>query len=197
MKLNDRERILIHIIRELDHAMLKAQLRSGIAPGPNEARFDVSVNPKPGDIVLAQSAREPSEWVVAWYERALEDGAIVREIGTGKLCRYRNESFHPLVGFRADDFNGALLEGAQFEYFTKVKRAMGLGITFEEDRYRFNGCRFDGDHAIVSIREKFGRDTVPFDVRLKWHRRKSIKAIREELRAGGFGTRVFDKGVAS
>lgn len=157
---------------------------------------DKEREPKPGDLVLAQTG-PMSPWKIAFYVEPLDSpmgGALVREIGTGKLCRYENERFIPIVGMQPLD----LLDGDRRAFLVKVRKAFRRG---GEYLYCFGGLDFDGDEAVITIREKWAgmltredaMESVPFEARMLWTKRTSIKAILEALRAGGYGAKEFDR----
>lgn len=199
--LTDRERILMTIIDRLSGTiMLAPACRGGWRkedwqdsqgyPYVHFANYD---EPKPGDLVLAKTGRV-SEWKIGWYVEKRGGsfgGAVIREIGSDRLCNYDNESFVTIAGL--DPI--ALLEGDKRQFYVKVIRAFAKG---DEYIYRFGGLRFDGPEAAISIREVFGGalgggGSKPFDVRMVWTKRTSVKAILAAMRTGGYGTHKFER----
>lgn len=195
--LTDRERILTRLIDAL--ALSQTLAPAGVRRWGDEcftghdgypyAHFAFWREPKAGDLVLARTGTV-SEWKVAFYVEPLPGscgGAVVREIGTGRLCNYENEQFVPIVGLSDID----LLEGDKYLTYQKVLAAFRAG---DEYLYRFGGIEFDGDEVVIWIREAhggFGKPSEPFSVRMKWNKRTSIKEILAAMRAGGYGTKSF------
>lgn len=195
--LNDRERILMTIIDRLASTLI---LMPGSVHrwGPEAfttpslgtlVHFANYQEPKPGDLVLAKTGHV-SEWKIGWYvEKRYGSfgGAVIREIGSERLCNYDNESFVPIVGL--DPI--ALLEGDKRQFYVKVLHAFRKG---DEYVYRFGGLSFEGPEAVIKIREVFGgmgNPSQPFEVRMVWSKRTSAKAILAAMRAGGYGTKSF------
>ena len=196
--MTDRERILTTIVDQLCSTLLLAPGCRGYEKESfrDSMRSDASYyvhfahyrDPEPGDLVLARTGGV-CEWKVGWYIEKRDDlgGAVIREIGSDRLCNYGNESFVPIVGLGSL----SLLEGDKYEFYVKVLRAFGR---CNEYLYRFCGLRFECKEAVVTVREAFGglgKESNPFDVRMVWSKRKSIKNILQVLRAGGYGTKSF------
>jgi hypothetical protein len=83
-----------------------------------------------------------------------------------------------------------LFKGVQRAMYEKVLEAFAAGDAY---MYRFDGLRFRGSTAIVTIR-KYGTSInsfEPFTVRIPFNKRTSVRTILKALRAGGYGTRAF------
>ncbi len=200
-ELTDRERILMTIIDRLSGTFML--MRGSVSYFGPEAyttpslgtlvHFANYAEPKPGDLVLAKTGHV-SEWKIGWYVKkrlGSLGGAVIREIGSERLCNYDNESFVPIYGL--DPIT--LLEGDKRAFYVKVVKAFRRG---DEYVYRFGGIRFEGQEACITIREVFGGalaggGSQPFDVRLVWNKRMSVKRILEAMRAGGYGTHKFER----
>ncbi len=205
--MTDKERILTHLVNGLASAQLLARGRRYYQedferrPGKPAEGYYVHVafyrEPVPGDLVLCQtSGTHP--WTVAWFVewQAKDRGlALLREIGSERLCNMGNESFKPIVGMQPLD----LLEGEQRQFYHRVLRAFGRG---NEYAYRFGGLDFPEKRlARIWIREVFGghlhgsnQESVPFSVEIAFDRRApGVKRILEAMRAAGYGTRAFDR----
>jgi hypothetical protein len=194
--LSDRERILMVVIDALSTTQTLA--RPGRFCWSSDEYKDTTGDrhyvhfapwkePAPGDLVLAQTGNI-SRWKVGWYVQKQSDGALIREIGSDKLCNYGNESFRPIVGLENDL---RLLEGDRYQFLVKVYKAFARG---DEYLYRFGGLRFDGEDAVITIREAFGGlggPSQPFDARIRWDKRTSVAAILKAMRDAGYGTRDF------
>ncbi len=195
--LSDRERILMTIITQLS----TTQMLRGSPPPHNWSsdyykdtgggfytHFASWQKPKAGDLVLATTGRV-SPWKVGFYVEPLPGdfgGSVIREIGSDKLCNYANEEFRPIVGLSEID----LFEGKRREFYIKVLKAFSAGDKY---LYRFGGLRFDGETAIVRIREAhaFTDGSTPFEVAVPFRSRISVKSILAAMVAGGYGTKSF------
>lgn len=202
--LTDRERILTTIIREL--AMAQSLKPHAAGQWSSEPYWDKSTkryhvhfapwkqdNLNRGDLVLARTGRSVHEWTIGFYVEALpaeQGGAVIREIGSERLCDYYNEAFEPIIGLTKTQ----LLEGERYRFYEKVLEAFARG---REYTYRFGGVDFNEDNtAVIWVREVFGgldHDSVPFAVTIPWTRKTSVKAILAEMRKQGYGTRVFER----
>lgn len=202
--MTDRERILTEIVRQLATTQLLAKgvprfseeaFRDRLPSGSESlyVHFAYWEKPKAGDLVLAMTGGI-GEWTVAWYVEQLPPnvgGAVVREIGTGRLCNYRNEDFVPIVGLHKSQ----LLEGEQNEFVNKVHAAFARG---DEYTYRYGGVDFEGGGARIWIREVFGGGlsgggSKPFSFVMPFTKKTSVKAILKAMRDNGYGTRKFER----
>lgn len=194
--LSDRERILMIIIEGLSSSAMLARhdVREWNSEGYRRiggdgyyVHFAPWRKPEKGDLVLAKTGFV-SRWKIGWFVEKQADGALIREIGSDKLCNYGNESFEPIVGLDGDL---RLLEGDRYQFLVKVYKAFARG---DEYIYRFGGLRFDGDDAVITIREVFGglgKPSVPFEARMHWTKRTSVAAILKAMREAGYGTKDF------
>lgn len=189
--LNDRERILSIVVRQLMSTQLhrhgdgyRSETYRGIG-GWEHVHFAFDQTPVKGDLVIAQSTLWPNRWSIGWFESHEAGGKyVIREIGTGILCNYSNETFIPIRGMNPID----LLEGKEREFYLKVLKAFQKGSEYS---YRFGGIKFDGTDVTITIREKFG-GSLPFDVVVPYQK-MSITKILALLREGGYGSRKFVK----
>ncbi len=199
--LTDRERILTTIVSQLSSTQLLAKGNPSHDPraadfssGSQLVHFAYYRKPEKGDLVIGKTGRI-DRWKIGYFEQGNIDGygtSLIREIGSGLLCNYGNEEFVPILGLRKSD----LYEGDEYQFYVKVRRAFGKG---DEYMYRFGGVDFEGDNAVIWIREAFGglslkNPSKPFSVRMQWNKRTSVKKILEIMRAGGYGTREFEPG---
>lgn len=195
--LTDRERILMHIVQGLSFTQtLGPRDRWGSqnyrkdADGKDEhvhfAKWD---DPKPGDLVFAESG-SISEWKIGFYVEPIAGsfgGAVIREIGTNRLCNYSNEKFTPIRGLSKYQ----LFEGDRYQFYVRVLTAFARG---DEYAYRFGGLDFDGATATIWVREVFGgfgKTSVPFSITMPWTGRTAVKRILAAMRDGGYGTKSF------
>lgn len=196
--LTDRERILSIVINRLMSSQLLN--RSGNVHDEASwrdhrgdmtyAHFAYYRKPVKGDLVIGRTGwiGGPHEYSIGFYDSALPGGAVIREIGSERLCNYTNEEFTVIAGIS----RFLLLEGEQYKFSQKVQAAFWKA---DEYSYRFGGIDFlDKFRAKVWIREAFGghRDaSVPFAVEMEFDRKTSVKKIVAMLRAGGLGTKSF------
>jgi hypothetical protein len=195
--MTDKERIFAHIINQLSFTQTLCHGGDGYRSetyrdgrGREYVHFANSEKPVVGDLVLAKTGLV-SEWKIGFYHQKLYDGAVIREIGTGRLCNYTNEGFVPIRGINRID----LLEGAEYQFYRRVLLAFRKG---GEYNYRFSDIIFhEGDLVSVFVREPFDgrlkdRESIPFEIKFKWNRKMTIKRISEVLREGGYGTKEFE-----
>ena len=191
--LNDRERILSSVVRGLMSTQLSFAAKGDgyhsatyrDRNGWEYVHFAYDQKPVKGDLVIAQSSIYPNRWTIGWFESGGNHEYVIREIGTGMLCNYSNETFVPIRGLQSTE----LLEGKERAFYFKVLKALRQG---GEYRYTFGGIKFNGPDVNVTIRERYN-DTVPFDVVIPYQPRMSITKIVALLREGGYGTREFEK----
>lgn len=188
--ITDRERILLAIIWHLSHTQTTLNRSRSSAAFGDHVHFAPWDEPRPGDLVLASCGRF-HEYTIGYYVEPLPGpfgGAVIREIGTGNLCDYSNESFKPIRNLPPL----VLLEGAERAFYNKVLAAFRSG---DEYCYRFGGIKFDGSRVEITIREAFGGmggRSTPFSFCMDWNQRTSVKAILSAMRLAGYGTRSFE-----
>lgn len=197
--MNDKERILMAILDRLSitqtlclHGSAEAQFTG--RDGHEYVHFGGydDRNVQAGDLVLAMTGGL-SDWKVGWVHEVIDGSTcIIREIGSNRLCNYGNERFVRIVGMDSS----LLLEMDEYDFDQKVRKAFRRG---DEYVYRYGGVEFrEGGVAVIWIREVFGgldlkKTSQPFSVEIKWDKKTSIKAILDAMRAGGYGTREFEK----
>lgn len=191
--LTDRERILLTLVHRMSRHAFRPPDPARLTEREHVAYYDE--NPKPGDLVLGATG-PIDQFKVAWYVKKLGySDHLVREIGSDRVCKYVNEAFHPIRGFPST----MLLEGNQYKFYRKVKRAFldGHGIPGLKSYYHLLGdLTFDGDKATIWVREKWGggfeKESKPYPVIMTWSRKTKVSEILDALLAGGFGTREFE-----
>lgn len=197
--MSDKERILTRIIKGLRstgalvhdaaYSWSSEPYRSGNGYYIHFAPWN---EPKRGDLVLCETGEISDVSIGFVHEVISGDRCIIREIGSNKLCDYGNERFTPIVGLSEID----LLEGEKYEFYRKVLKAFARG---DEYWYRFGGLHFDGEDAVIWIREPFGgyiqyreHGSEPFSVSMKWNKNTTIKAILQAMISAGYGSRKFE-----
>jgi hypothetical protein len=195
-KLTDRERILTSLVTHLYSTMVLCPKGNPFDKTSyndssfNYVHFAAYRKPVVGELVMGQTG-SVSEWKIGYYVEPLNHtmgGAVIRDIVTGRLCNYSNETFIPIVGLSKTE----LLVGAEYQFYIKVIKAFRKG---GEYRYRFGGVDINGDKATIWIRESFGGafGSKPFSVEMEWSKKTNVKAILAAMRAGGYGTREFER----
>lgn len=198
VKLNDRERLLTRVIEGLKSTMLMSSRLDVYNPqtfdaGGGHMRTHVVFYREPvkGELVIGSTGRI-DQWKIGFYEENRGEGNhVIRDICTGELCNYGNESFNAIVGLSHTD----LLTGTKREFYQKVLEAFRRG---DEYCYRFGGLSVRDQTATITVREVFGgmgSPSTPFDIELHWKPRTSVKAILAAMVAGGYGTREFSHTV--
>lgn len=202
--MNDKERILMTIIEELDSASVLAPRdakQRGWEIGDAAYRDDSSGHEyvhfapwvdekdiRPGELVLARTGGI-SDFKIGFVVSRLGYGRfLIREIGSNRTCDYDNERFVPIRGLTPTQ----LLEGDKYLFYLKVHKAFARGDDFW---HRYGGVDIEDGQATIWVRERYSglkNPTKPYPVTMTWTPKTSIKAILEALRAGGYGTRQFE-----
>lgn len=189
--LGDRERILSTVVRGLLSTQIfhrgdgyHSATYTG-STGMTDVHFALDQTPVKGDLVIANSTIWPNPWSIGWFESKDENGNyVIREIGTGMLCNYSNETFVPIRGLSNID----LLEGEQYRFYQKVLKVFS---TAYEYNYRFGGIKFTDDEVAVTIRAAWG-EGVPFDIVMPF-KKMGVATILKLMRKDGYGSRPYQK----
>jgi len=195
-KLSDKERILIHVLRQLSN---NGWAKSGWGEEhyQNSGWVDPHVAPwrevKVGDLVICQTSGVHEATLAYVVEIYSKHEMLIRGVGESGTIRMSNESFYPVVGFEKD-IN--LFEGQQRWFYDRMITAWRrYGTDGREYSYRFGGLRFTGSNAIVTVRLWMGINPS-FDVKIRDWEKLNGKQIMDALRAAGFGTRYEKQEVA-
>lgn len=204
--MTNKERVLLELVRELYSTQLHLQLKVPHHPdmwkgfGDREdVHFECSSFDKIqiGDLVLCTSSGI-HDWTVGFVHEILNSSwheLMIREIGSGRLCKVGNEGFVPIRGMTAEQ----LWSDVQYEFCKKVKKAFAK---LDEYSRRFGGMSYAGKTVAIYVRERYngmlrlsgtGKMSVPFKIEIQWDKKMSIKKILELLQAGGYETRKFDE----
>lgn len=181
--MSDKERILLWLVNRMyaDFLFHPEKRNEWLNNQPNlysENRLN------PGDLVTTATTVEPNEFIVGFVHQVISsDRVIIREIGSNRLCDYKNESFRridkDLLGYE-------ILEGVQYEIYRKVLKAFfkskRLGICFQS-------INFDGNVCRVEARKRFSDETM-CTITFKYNKNTSIKSIVELL-----NSTVMDVGI--
>jgi len=206
-KLTDRERILSHVIAGLASTSILAQRGDTFTEVSFNRGFDSDCyvhfvryrKPVKGDLVIGTTGfvRGVHEYSIGFYVEPLDPsigGAVIREIGSQRLCNYSNEEFVPIVGLYRED----LFEGHEYIMSRKVKAAFAKGGDYW---HRYSKVEFSEENKVrkvkIWVREVFGgmdrgKESQPYAIEMEWTPKTSIKAILAAMRAGGYGTRKFE-----
>jgi hypothetical protein len=202
--MNDKERILMHIIDGLQAAEILARPDARAAAwsigdaayktdsGGQYVHFAPWVDDEdlqPGELVYCHTSRV-NDFKIGFVVERLDYGrCMIREIGSDRVCDYGNERFIPIRGLSSIQ----LLEGEKYKFYVKVLKAFDRG---DEYWYRFGGVEIENGKATITVRQRHGgfyrSGTKPFAVVVEWTPKTTIKAILEALRAGGYGTHEFE-----
>lgn len=206
-KLTDRERILSHVIAGLATTSVLCRRGDTFTEGSFDhglggipyVHFARYRKPVKGDLVLGSTGfvHGAHEYSIGFYVEPLDSsmgGAVIREIGSQRLCNYSNEEFVPIVGLYREN----LFEGHEYIMSQKIKAAFAKG---REYWYRYGSVEFSENDGVkkvkIWVREAFGgmdrkKESQPFAIEMEWTPKTSMKAILAAMRAGGYGTRKFE-----
>lgn len=172
--IGDKERILTALIYDCC-SEIRFPRRDGEQP---RISFPFR-EPEPGELVVAQSSFHFHEWTIGFFIQKLSDGALIREIGSKRICTYRNESFAPVVGMQYEE----MLDCERREFYVKLLKAMRKDDT--EYLHRFASLRLDENTAVVRVRERW--TSRRYEISFPWKPRMTIKSIIAALKEGGYG----------
>lgn len=205
MEDNDRERVLCNIAallaRELAHLQLLPAVREYMESPHSLSSIVCKMGTfrkepfEKGALVLCQTSTgvQQHPFLISLVEKqGIENdarGLVLRAIGRNDLCNYGNESFVEIIGIP----ERMMWTGEKRKFALKIEKVMRK-ISVYAHRYR--GLVFVGDwEADVYVGEAFGgleTPTKPYAIRVAFNKKTTLKKIREDLLAGGYGTREFD-----
>lgn len=194
--MNDKERILTTVIRELKSSLVLSgeRIPEKNYHGGEYVRFgrgfSLSDEPiKSGTLVICETG-PVHDFTIGFYEQSTGSfEAIIRHIGSKATCKVSNERFCPILGLSPEQ----LWEEPEHGFSIKVQKAFWKINSYW---YRYGGIDFKGPIATVWCREAFGglsEPSKPFPVEITWNNRTAIKRIVEVLEKGGVGTKKFEK----
>ncbi len=202
--MTDRERILTTVIRQLATTQsLRPRAAGQWSSEPyrddhgsgHYVHFAPWKKAEKGDLVVAKTSGTVHEYLIGFYVEPLTEdlgGAVIREIGSERLCNYSNESFDPIVGLTKEQ----LLEGERYKVQQKVLKAFQKG---REYVYRYGGVDIEAETLTIWVREVFGgyagdgTRSKPFAVTMPWSKKTTVRAILAAMRAQGYGTFQFER----
>lgn len=170
--MKDKERILMVIVSRIIPGLVYSF-------GKERDKYIEScmLNPEKlqkGDLVFANTAFEPNEFMVGFVERVEQNYVVIRELGSKRLCNYYNEGFTKI---NKKQLGYEILEGTQYQIYQKVLKAFKKYISSPT---RFKSLCFDGNMCVVEGRKKFDDETA-FKVSFPYSGKTSIKTIGEIL----------------
>lgn len=200
----DRERILINIASALAHEVSHLQSLPEVRRyldnqhSLSRVRCDWSAfndrEFKKGDLVACFTShpRQQNPWLIAFVEDKHPtdaSGLVLRAIGSQDTCNYGNESFIRISGIA----ERLLWEGGKHAFSRKLNKAIAILDSYV---HRFRGLEFREEGiASVFIGQVWGgldKKTKPYELRIKFSKRTSVKNIIAQMQEQGFGTREFE-----
>lgn len=174
--MKDKERILTQIIA------LTAFATQPIHPSREEfTHWEVvgeNTKIEIGDIICG-TTKPNHDFGVSFFEKRIENGMIVKEIGSTKKCSYTNEMFMVLRKFPEQ----LKLCGTEYKTMKKVQNALWGTCTL-----RFAGIKFNFKSLEIIIRRKWTTETLilnfDYNCTLSKITVKSLKAAIKELEDG-------------
>jgi len=132
-----------------------------------------SDTPKPGDLVMLQSAPD-SDWTLSFYRKEGTEGHrftkkhLLESLKTGQLCWWENVGFHVIDRDKTHIQQEAEWTDEQFVFSEKFDRACRKGDFYMARPFI---ARFDGDEVLIKFRTRWGLDEHITEVPpLQWKR---------------------------
>lgn len=176
--MNDKERILYTLVQRI---YMKA-----LYGDPGEVRkwrdaqpgMLTGLNPlQKGDLVIAATSLEASPFMVGYYEGQSETGgALIREIGSDRLCDYANEWFYRI---EKSILGPEILDGERYALYKKVENA---AQDINGDTYYVTAFELDDYSCKISLRKCWRKNEIR-NIRLPIEKTSSIEDIRAGLSA--------------
>lgn len=168
--MTDKERILTLITTTTAYATTDHRLLSETSVKWEYVNKDTIL--KKDDIVCGIT-NSNHNYGVAFFQEKIENGLVVKEIGSEKLCNYTNEMFLVLRNFPDMD----KLCGIKYKTMLKVKKSL-----FDIDQYKFNSVDFQPNKLIITLRKKWTSDKYIFDYDYSCHISKiTIKSLKFKI----------------
>lgn len=176
--MNDKERILYTLVQRLYMRALygdPGEIRKWRDAQPGML---TGINPlQKGDLVIAATSLEASPFMVGYYEGQSESGgALIREIGSDRLCDYSNEWFYRI---EKSILGPEILDGERYALYKKVENA---AQDINGDTYYVTAFEMDDYSCKISLR-KCWRNNEIRNIRLPIEKTSSIENIRAGLSA--------------
>lgn len=171
-KMTDKERILMVIVSRVIPGLAYSML-------PERDQYIESCMLCPdklqcGDLVFANTAFVPNDFMVGFVERVELNCVVIREIGSKRLCNYFNEGFTKI---NKERLGYEILEGVQYQIYEKALKAFSK---YAQYGTKFKSISFDDDLCTIEARKMFDNNTF-FTVQFSCSRRTTIKEIGSVL----------------
>ena len=163
--MTDRERILTHLIQVM--LTRKDEI---------ERTFFHKQPFTEGNILIAQTNYNPHNWTISIYDHYDKENNcyIVKDIVTGKLCNYYNESFTEIKIEWLSKYE--LLTGKKYKIYKYCKK-------YGTDYLRFHSLTFDDETNTFTFKNRLPfHDEANMEITLSMN--LSLKEIRKELEYG-------------
>ncbi len=174
--MNDKERILYTLVQRI---YMKAMYGD---PGETQKWRDVQpgmlagINPlQKGDLVIATTSPVANPFMVGYFEGKTENGgALIREIGSNRLCNYENEWF-----YRIDKsiLGPEMLDGERYILYQQVEEA---AKDIKGDSYVVMNFEMHDNTCTFTLR-KWLRNKEMLDVELPLEKATGVEGIQEFL----------------
>lgn len=168
--MTDKERILMVIVSRIIPGLMYSGFKE-----KDEYVKSYMLEPSKlqcGDLVFANTSIVPNDFMVGFVEKIDNElnCAVIREIGTKRLCNYFNESFSVI---NKEKLGYEILEGIQYKTYKKVLKAFSK---YADYCTRFKSISFDGDKCTIQSRKMFSND-LENEWTFKYDSKTSIKNI--------------------
>lgn len=173
--MRDKERILMVIITRIIPGLTSCMCNK------EEYVHSCMLEPsklKPGDLVMANTTITPNPFVVGFVNEVKDDCVVIREIGSKRLCEYRNESFTII---NKERLGYEILEGIQYKIYQKVLKAFS---EYTDYSTRFRSIKFSGDVCTVTSRMMFENEKKG-EVSFIYDQKTSVSDIGKFLEEAG------------
>lgn len=162
--MTDKERILLTIITRIIPGLM-----SCISKKEEYVKtFMLNNNHlKPGDLVYANAAIYPNEFVVGFVHAVKPDCVVIREIGSKRLCKYYSEAFSII---NKEKLGYEILEGTQYKLYEKAIKAFSYSL------YKFKSISFNDNVCTLQARKSFSNECL-FEISFSYNSKTTIKSI--------------------
>lgn len=141
----------------------------------------LSRDPRPGDIVLLQSA-PMSIWHLSFYREDCGDGYhMLESVKTGERCRWGNVGFHVVDREKVGLLDRVEWTDGQFDFDRKFRKAVRRGDFYINIPYI---DEWDGDMVGINFRTRFSFDEIITSIaRVNW-KKITQRELLERLKDG-------------
>jgi len=175
--MNDKERILMSIVRRAyELSLIGRTSRPSREKHEHELSFDAE-NIKTGDLVMALTS-QPDDFMVGYMHQKIGySESVIREIGTGKLCNYKNEEFLAIRGLQESDY----YDGPRREMYEKVLK---VDYQIYDKHYRYlKEVKVTDDEVSFSVVVPATQKEL-FTCKFEYNSRTTIKSMVKRVLKG-------------